>query len=275
MSIVWGQALNKAFPSQSPRLRPSGLGSCAFKQIAPVLGVQREQDGIGLSTWQAELGRAGESIAGKAFPYLGFDIVSSVYVEGDNIHGEVDWWLTAKERNAFGIEPGDIIGDVKLRNSYAYLQVWNKDDLMACDQGVGVQLNTYMGMTGVHRGMVCLFPFDTSAVRNDRANKIDPKDWAFKPENVKYNPSIRLLTVEFNQSLYDLCMQRKKEIEEAGLDVMREYEPEVGKFPCTWNAYPIPAYCEVFEHCLERGQGTIPVTQLPTSGMPIKELSLG
>lgn len=259
MSTLWHAAMHKAYPYQTSRLRPSGIANCALQQAAGVAEIPRTNEDYA-TTWQAELGRAGQEVALTAFPHLGFEVTATVNVEG-MLPGEMDAILRAKPHNLCRL-PEDtlLVGDVKLRNCYAYCHIWSKSmDLLEIDQGVATQMNTYMGESHVSKAMIILLPFDTAAVRNElRWN-------AKRVPNPDLNPYLRLLVVDFNPGLFALTAKRKAEIQMYGVDVAPEYDPRDGKFPCT--------YCDWLDWCSKRGGG-VEVTQLPSSGMPITEVYL-
>lgn len=249
-----------AYPYQAERYRPSGIGSCALKQAAGVNGVPMT-DEIWSTIWQAELGRAGQDIALKAFPALGFDIVESIKVEGA-LPGEIDVIADPKEWNVLRLPSGEgkdnrIVGDVKCRNTYAYVHIWKGEDLLAENKDVAIQMNTYMGQAGIDKGMIILLPFDSAGCRNEL------KYNAKRVPNPDISPYIRVFTIDFDPGLFALTVRRKAELEMYGLEVAREYDPTRNAFPCT--------YCSWMQWCRGRDNGGVVITALPDSGMPMVE----
>lgn len=257
MSLLFGEALHRAYPLQEPHYRPSGIANCGRKQAAGVHNIARTNtryEGI----WQMELGRAGQDIGLRAFPHLGFEVVESVKIEGP-LPGEGDAHIIAKPNNMLQLDEGDWLGEVKLRNTYAYNHVWLGQDLLAeGNQDAGVQVNTYMGMRGIHRAVILLFPFDSSAVRND---------WRFMKGEHPQDEYIRVFTTVFNPELYVTTLQRLAVLEESGLEVAPEFnpvDPKDARFPC--------GYCDWLNWCVKQGPGGVKLPEVPKYGMPLKEL---
>lgn len=256
-SLLWGAALHKAFPSQENRYRPSGIAKCARQQAALVNGIE-PSDASYEWIWQAELGRAGQEIALKAFPFLGFEVKQTVPVDGP-LPGEMDAIIEVLPTNIFGIEPGPALCDVKLRNTFAYNHVLQGYDLLSEDKEMATQMNTYMGQAGLNRCLILLFPFDTSACRNDQR--------FMKKEMVRHNYRIRVLAIDFLPSLYTLTLDRHNILKEHGLAVAPEFNPNDGKFPCVYT----DGGCPVRTWCQLSGPGGIEVPAIPDYGMRIIE----
>ena len=267
MAILWSEALHRTYPPQAPHYRPSGIASCGLKQAAGVGGIKptnTEYSGI----WQMELGRAGQSIALQAFPYLGFYLKETIKLDDGPIPGEADFIVNVLPHNVLGIPVGEYIGEVKLRNTFAYNHVWMTDDMMSPVQvtknivsdlaSEGVQVNTYMGMRGLSRALILLLPFDSSSVRNDMRFS--------KGSEINHDPYIRVFTTDFNPEVYLITLQRKEVLEKYGTKVAPEYDPNAGQFPCT--------YCDWMDWCRSRGPAGEEMPQYPKYGMPLVEWSV-
>jgi len=267
MSYLWGEALKRAFPRQKGRIRPSGIGNCALNQAANVNGIT-PTDGNSWTIWQAELGRAGQTIALKAFEHLGFDYEETIEVDGP-IAGEGDAIVVSRAGNILGWEPGrKLLADVKVRAMYPYLHVWEPDaDMMMYDAAVGLQLQTYAGQLGIEDIMVLLLPFDGSACRNEQNFGKGRKNEPYQD----VSPYVRIMTGKFNPSLYRVALERKAQIEQYGLSITREANPYATplKFPCS--------YCEFLSWCKDwTPEGsTEGVTPVPKYGMPMTERRIG
>jgi hypothetical protein len=262
MSLLWAGALHKAYPEQVAHYRPSGLGSCGRKQAAGVEGVP-QSDPDWKSIWQMELGRAGQDIALKALPYLGFEIEESILVEGE-VNGEADYELRAKANNVFSWPVDEVvIGDVKMRNTYAYNHVWMGEDLLTENPEIATQINYYAGTRGRKKIMILLLPYDSASVRNDQRFS--------KGRAKECNPYVRVFTCDFNPELYVNTLERLAILQTHGVDVNPEYDPTQGKFPCAWAN----GSCGWYQWCLSKGPGgKISLPAVPASGMILKEWEL-
>lgn len=275
MSIIWGEALHRAFGYQEPHIRPSGVANCARQQVGLVSGVRTNHNHLNI--WPAEMGRAGQAIAMKALCSLpGLKLVREDFKIDGHTPGEGDAEIEVSSSNILGIEAGLYLGECKVRSTYVYNHIWLTDedgliDLMAgVDKNTGSQINLYMGQLGRKKTILLLLPQDSASVRNDFRRKYQGNDY------------IRVFIFEFNPLLYTIQTQRIAALNEAVQDVkagkmdaanvLPEFDPTQGKFPCTWAS----GQCNVYDWCLSHGPGgLIEVPELPEYGMIGQEITIG
>lgn len=264
MSLIWSQALHIAYPDQEAHYRPSKIGACGRQQAAGVKGIPPTDTDYS-SGWAQQMGHSGQDVAAKAIPYLGFTLEEHIDIEGP-LPGEGDLVLETVESNVFGWPVGEKwLGEVKCRTIYTYAHIWEPNgDLLSFDPLTAIQANTYAGQRGIKNIVLFLFPFDATATKRDiewtkgRSNNTAAYD---------VNHMIRVMTTEFNPSLFVLTLERLELLKQHGLDVFPEYDPTQGKFPCT--------YCGFNKWCRERGPGgKVELPEIPNSGMQLKEWEL-
>lgn len=274
MSIIWGEALHRAYPYQEPHIRPSGIANCARQQVGLVSGIRTNHNHLNI--WPAEMGRAGQAIAMKSLGSLpGITIIDEDFKIDGHTPGEGDAIIEVSDKNIFGLDSGKYLGECKVRSTYVYNHIWLPDedgnlDLMEVEAGTGSQINLYMGQSGLRRTILLMLPQDSASVRNDFRRKYKGNDY------------IRIFIVDFNPQLYVIQCERIAELNQAvdmvkagkmkPENVMPEYDPTEGKFPCTWAS----GQCNVYDWCHSAGPGgLIEIPELPKFGMIAQEIMIG
>lgn len=274
MSIIWAEALHRAYGYQEPHIRPSGVANCARQIVGLVSGIRTNHNHLNI--WPAEMGRAGQAIAMKALCSLpGLKLIREDFKIEGHTPGEGDAEIEVAVQNILGIEAGKYLGECKVRSTYVYNHIYLTDedgvlDLMKVEKGTGSQINLYLGQLGLKKCILLLLPQDSASVRNDFRRKYVGNDY------------IRVFIVDFNPELYVIQCERIAELNDAvnkvkagkmkAENVMPEYDPTQGKFPCTWAS----GQCNVYDWCLSAGPGgLIEVPELPEYGMLAQEIMIG
>jgi hypothetical protein len=258
---LWATALHRAYPEQAARFRPSGAANCGAQITGRLAGIETDNPNYH-TIWPAQMGLAGQEIALKAFPHLGFEVLDVIReVEGD-IPGELDAVVKVLKKNIFSLPELDkMLCDVKVRSLYAYNIVWGRsNDLMEFAPDVGMQMCIYGVQRQLEQCLILLLPHDGSAARND---------WSKKRNND--SPYIRAFLFDINPDIYKIALIRQEEVKMYGLDVAPEFDPfdkDDATFPC--------GYCNIMNWCKDRihhgKQGEFQMTPVPSSGLPVREL---
>ena len=222
-------------------VRASSIGNCTRQQWYRITRSIRTGSS-GENTWANLMGHAGQVVVAAALRAMGYVVDNEEQTgEWEGIRGHIDGTLSGNE---FGNEL--VVWDSKIRNAFGYRMLLK--GLPAADPSIWLQLQVYSAALKAKQAIVTVVPFDLSTNRS-----------LMNQYKVDGDPSLQWIVIDANKKDQELAAERAAMITYAASNDLlpsREYDPERGKFPCT--------YCEWKDLCLLEGDDkSYVVTALP------------
>lgn len=215
--------------SSEPRLRASGLGSCARQQFFGLVGDEPTDPGNPVYNWSTYMGYAGQEYVAAVLRRMGYELT---------LPGRGDWeglvsYLPDGTLDGLDMEE-PTLWDAKVRNVYAYKMLVTRP-MRAHDPQMYLQMQVYMAAEKLKKCVVTVHPHDLSTTRNDMAR--------YKWGEQVVTPVVHRLFVSADTKAQQLAHDRASAImaaRELSMVPMREYNPHSVahmKFPCGFCPY--------------------------------------
>lgn len=261
----FGSALAALFPEEErPELHFSSIGNCGRQQLYRIRGVYPTDPRPGWSIWAPQMGHMAQVLATLAAQQMGYTLERTLDIELVRNEDGSRSLLAVKENPDAKVEWHGVIGsvdgvisdreletpcvwDVKMRTAISYAQMVQAvtsgpEAFLHDDPASALQMQGYMAALGLEATIIWTAPWDSSVIRllKGMAERGQIKGWlgALFPSalEVTWTPLV-LPAVEEQQTLLAKRAEALTLAKEAGLTVVREYNPVAHKFPCEYCAY--------------------------------------
>ena len=202
--------------------RASSLGDCARKQLYDMRQDAPTDSGAAAGLWPSWQGFAAEALARAILTRMGYSMSRPDLPPLTWASGHVDGRMEGLDLD------GPVVWDNKARAAYAFKNLVIMG-VREFDPVMHMQMQVYMKAMDVERAMITVTPQEMASIRRE-----------IRGDFSLATLIVQRLWVEADARTQQLAQERAEALIAANnLDMMvdREFNPSLGKFPCTYCAH--------------------------------------